>query len=193
MKNISRATLVGLLISGLSLSTLAIAASFDPRNATYPLGDCAHLELPPVVKLKNGIFRTPGDYPNTVKVIDVMRGVFDGHTTKKYLIVALSCGLWGANYTYKEYFLLDNNGILIDRLDETRIKNDYTNVFRNDGDDSGLWEGSDEFAFKNGKLTVIKEAGGSHAEPRWKATINYQLDKLNRLTVFGVPTRKVIK
>ncbi|KVE27420.1 hypothetical protein WS67_11640 [Burkholderia singularis] len=135
------------------------------------------------------MFSMPGDDPNSVKVIDVMRGVFDGHANEKYLIVVLSCQLWGANYTYTEYFVLDKDGTLIDRLDETRIDDDYVGTIGNDG---GLWD-DDQFAFKNGKLTIIKPAGGSHAEPRWKVTITYQLDKLNRLRLLGIPTRRLIK
>ncbi|WP_155740889.1 hypothetical protein [Burkholderia territorii] len=189
MKIINRILSAGILICGLLLSVATFATSFDPRNATYPLGDCAHLGLPPVVQVKNGLFTMPGDDPNSVKVIDVMRGVFDGHANEQYFIVVLSCQLWGANYTYTEYFVLGKDGTLIDRLDETRINDDYVRAVGNDG---GLW-GDDDFAFKNGKLTIIKPAGGSHAEPKWTVTITYQLDKLNQLRLRGIPTRRVIK
>lgn len=178
-----------MVISGLLLSGTTFATSFDPRNTTYPLGDCAHLGLPPVIQVKNGMFSMPGDDPNSVKVIDVMRGAFEGHANEEYFVVVLSCQLWGANYTYTEYFVLDKDGTLIDRLDETRIDDDYVRAIGNDG---GLWD-NDQFEFENGKLTITKPAGGSHAEPRWKATITYQLDKLNRLRLLGIPTRRLIK
>lgn len=156
------------------------------EDRTYPLGDCSHVGFPPVIKLTKGIFKFPlNDGINEIELVSSTTGELN-KDKEKFDLAQISCSLDGANTVTMEHFLFDSSGVLVDRLDESRIKDSYLqqlNTLTNSDTDTEYRSGLEEVSFNEGLLVVKSMLGGYPGDAKWIVTTKYKLNKSSILEV----------
>lgn len=161
------------------------------EDRTYPLGDCAHVGFPPVIKMTKGTYKFPlNGGVNEIELVSSMLGELNNNK-EKFDLVQLACSLDGANTVTTEYFLFNSSGVLVDRLDESRIKYDYLqylNTLTNSDTDTDYRSGQEDVSFNGGDLVVKSMLGGYPGDAKWVVTTRYKLNKSSILEVRETPT-----